>query len=446
MDVKHLLKSFFFSKKFFFAIAFIILLFILGYIFSAVFSVGKIVLLVFLFLCIIDFVLIFPAKEGIEADRKMADMLSNGDDNQITLTVRNNYNFKVKCKLIDELPVQLQIRNFSQHFDLPSQNKTDITFTIHPVKRGEYLFGQIHVFIRSRLGFLIKRYSFNEETVALVYPSILQMKKYEIFATTNRLNEIGIKKIRRIGMSLEFDQISKYTVGDDYRKINWKATARKQDIMVNRYRDQRSQPIYNVIDMGRAMKMPFNGMSLLDYAVNTCLILSNVALRKDDRVGLLTFSKNIESLLPADRRYSHILKILEILYNCNTDFLEPDFEKLYYTIEKKFNRRSLIVLYTNFETLSSLNRNLKYLRMITRKHSLLIIFFENTELNNFLQKKPETVEDIYIQTISEKFSYEKKRIRKELERNGIHTIYTTPDSLTISTINKYIELKARGII
>src|SRR5690606_40532545 len=113
-----------------------------------------------------------------------------------------------------------------------------------------------------------------------VYPSFRQMRKYELPAISNRLTEFGIKKIRRIGQNREFEQIKEYVVGDDYRTINWKATARRGTLMVNTYQDERAQQVYAVIDKGRTMKMPFEGMTLLDYDINASLVISNIAIRK----------------------------------------------------------------------------------------------------------------------------------------------------------------------
>jgi len=272
------------------------------------------------------------------------------------------------------------------------------------------------------------------------------MRKYELFAVSDRLVEAGIKRIRRVGHTMEFDQIRKYISGDDYRTINWKATARKAKMMVNQYQDERSQQIYSIIDMGRVMKMPFDGMTLLDYAINAGLVLSNVVIHKQDKAGIVTFSDKINSVLPASRQYGQMLKILETLYNQNTMFLESDYGRLYATLVQKIRQRSLIILFTNFETLSALQRQMKYLSRIARRHLLVTVFFKNTELKQLTGIKARTTEKLYIKTIAQKFAYEKRQISKELNRHGINNILTTPQDLTVDTLNKYLELKSRGSI
>ena len=272
------------------------------------------------------------------------------------------------------------------------------------------------------------------------------MSKFELYAISDRLTDIGIKKIRRIGHTLEFDQIREYVRGDDVRSINWKATARRTELMVNQYHDERSQQVYSVIDMGRTMKMPFDGLSLLDYAINTSLIISNIALQKHDKAGLITFSDKEGPKVPALKKQTHIYQIQEALYNLDTNFKESDFSSLYLSLRKHIRQRSLILLYTNFESLSAMHRQLPYLKSIAKDHLLVTIFFQNTELDALLNSRAETEEEIYTKVIAEKFSFEKKTIVQELNRLGIQTILTPPAELSVNTINKYLELKARGLI
>jgi uncharacterized protein (DUF58 family) len=245
---------------------------------------------------------------------------------------------------------------------------------------------------------------------------------------------------------MEFEQIKEYVPGDDFRTINWKATARKGDMMVNHYTDEKSQQIYCIINKGRMMKMPFKQLSLLDYAINASLVLSNVALLKQDKAGIITFSEEIGNVLPADRKATQMNAVLEVLYNQKTRYLESDFEKLYLQIRKTISQRSLLVLFTNFESMSALQRELPYLRKIARYHLLLVVFFENTEIKELITQEAADVQAVYIKTIAEKFTQEKRMIVKELQQYGILSILTAPENVTANTINKYLELKNRQAI
>jgi uncharacterized protein (DUF58 family) len=262
-------------------------------------------------------------------------------------------------------------------------------------------------------------------------------------AISNRLTDIGIKKIRRIGHSMEFEQVKAYVAGDDYRTINWKATARRGDLMVNSYTDEKSQHVYCIIDKSRAMRMPFEGLSLLDYAINASLVLSNVALLKEDKAGLITVGEKIGSVVPADRNYAQLNRILEVLYKEKTRYLETNMEALYTTTRRVLKQRSLVVFFTNYESLPALQRQLPFLRRIAKFHLLLVVFFENTELKTLGEQPAKDVEGIYIKTIAEKFAYDKKLMVKELASYGIQSILTAPQNLTINTVNRYLEIKAK---
>jgi uncharacterized protein (DUF58 family) len=272
------------------------------------------------------------------------------------------------------------------------------------------------------------------------------MRKYQLLATTDRLVEMGIKRIRRIGSTMEFDHIREYVRGDEYRHMNWKASAKHNKLMVNQYQEEKSQPIYSFIDTGRAMRMPFEGMTLLDYAINSTLVLSNAAILKQDRAGMLTFSADIGHHIPAERNNKQMRKISDMLYGIQTAFKETEFGKLYAFSKKHINKRSLLFIYTNFETLDGMKRQLPYLRMLNKSHVVVVVVFKNTELVALSKEEAHTTIAIYNKIIAEKFVYEKNLIIQELNRQGLQTIYTAPEDLSINSINKYLEIKARGLI
>jgi uncharacterized protein (DUF58 family) len=444
--MKSFYRSIYFSIRIYYAIAAELLLLIVSFLFPPVYWIAQLGLVILIALLVSDILILYRNASGFFAKRNTLDKLSNGDNNNIHLFLQNNYLFTGTITVIDELPFQFQARDLEFKLKMKPGEKKTLTYEVRPLKRGEYWFGAVHVYISSPIGLLQKRYSFSNDMNVPVYPSFIQMRKYELLAISNQLTTSGIKKIRKIGSNAEFDQVKEYVQGDEYRKINWRATARKNKLMVNQYQDEKSQAVYSVIDMGRVMRAPFEGMSLLDYSINASLVISNIALLKQDRAGIITFSHKVQSVLQAERRNGQLHKILELLYNQKTGYLESDFERLYINIKRKVNHRSLLLLYSNFESMSSMERQLKYLRKLAKEHLLVVIFFENTELTDFIHKPVQTTEDLYNKVTAEKFAYEKKLIVKELEKHGIHSILTDPKKLSVNTINKYMELKARGLI
>ncbi len=434
------------SNLFFQVLAGIVLAFVIGYFVPGFGALSELLLLGFVLIFGIDLLYVFQKKKPISASRIVPQRLSNGDENNIQLSITNRLPSSVRAEIIDEIPHQFQIRDFNIQADLPADEQKTFSYKLRPTQRGEYDFGNINVFLQSKIGWVRRKVSIPAEQSVPVYPSFIQMRKFEMYAISNRLTDIGIKKIRRVGHTMEFDQIKEYVRGDDVRSINWKATARANNLMVNQYQDERSQNVINVVDMGRVMKMPFDGLHLLDYAINTALVISNIALLKEDKAGLVTFSNNDSVVVKPEKKRTHIQRIQEALYSLETNFMESNYERLLTALHQHMNQRSLVLLYTNFETFSAMERQLPYLQRIARNHLLVTIFFENTEMTSLLREKPENIGQIYTKTIAEKFAYEKKQIVKALNQRGIQTILTPPKDLSVNAINKYLELKARGLI
>ena len=440
------LKSLYIHKQLYIYLALASACFLISYWAEPLFSVAWVLVVIIFVLVLVDLLLLYQPKNAINARRLLPDKFSNSDNNPVPITLTNKYNFKTYIDVIDELPVQFQKRDFGYQITLNPNQNHDFDYMVRPVDRGEYYFGYLNIYVSSVLKIVKRKYQFQQDQMVMVYPSIIQMQKYDFLAISNSLTQIGLKKIRRIGHTSEFEQIKEYVNGDDFRTVNWKATAKHGELMVNQYQDEKSQPIYSIIDTGRVMKMPFNGLKLLDYAINSTLAFSNVALKKHDKVGMLSFSKKIESFLPAIHKITYLNRILETLYNIDTQFYDSDFGLLYAQLKRKVTHRSLILLYTNFEHLSALKRQMPYLQATSKKHMLVVILFKNTELEKITTTNAEDLQSIYHKTIAEKFDFEKRLMVKELQKHGIQSILTAPENLTINTINKYLEIKARGLL
>ena len=395
---------------------------------------------------LLDVFLLFGNKHGVLAQRILPEKLSNGDTNTIKIEVQNQYFFKIAIKIIDEIPFQFQVRDFMLKRKIAPANNTFLQYHLHPKERGEYLFGNLNIFVESPLGLVSRRYALSKDEMLKSYPSFVHLRKYELMALQNEFMMGGLKKIRKLGHTLEFEQIKEYVPGDDIRTINWKATSKQNKLMINQYQDEKSQKIYLLIDKGRTMQMPFNEMSLLDYSINATMALSHIILKKGDRAGMMTFAKKMENKIAADNKSGQLKRISEALYNIQTDFWESDYNRLYQDVKTNISQRSLVVLFTNFETLDGLQRQLKYLRAIAKNHLLLVVFFKNSELQNMMQKPSANLEEMYDKIIAEKFDFEKKLIIQELKKYGILSLYTLPENLSLEVINQYLEIKARGLI
>lgn len=440
------MKNLYINTRFFYVLIGVGILYVFAFFFPFLMWAAHIALLLCFLAVMVDALFVFNKNKGISAQRILPEKLSNGDENPVKIDIKNNYDFKISVKVIDEIPFQFQKRDFLIEKQIFPGRNTFFQYILEPKERGEYNFGSLNVYVSSPLGFVSKRFNFQKDANLPSYPSFIHLRKYELMAIQSEFLLGGIKKIRKLGHTMEFEQIKEYVPGDDIRTINWKATSKTNRLMVNQFQDEKSQRIFMLIDTGRTMKMPFKGFSLLDYSINATMALSHIILKKGDRAGMMTFSKKTENKIAAENKSGQLRKISEALYNIKTDFFESDFNRLYQDVKYSLNQRSLILLFTNFETLDGLNRQLKYLRGIAKNHLLVVVFFKNSELQTLINKNPENMQEIYDEIIAEKFEFEKKLIIQELRKYGIYTVYTLPENLNIDVINKYLEIKARGIL
>ena len=441
-----MLKNLFLTRRFFVAFGIVIVLFIVSYSFGWLMAVAQTTLVVVCGIVLADVILLFNAKTRLSAVRRTPKLMSLGDENRIVLDIENRSFNALTVNIVDEIPMQFQKRDFDMSLKMAADEARRTYYDLTPTERGVYNFGDINLFATSFLGLVERRFVSEAAEAVPVYPSVIQMKNYELKAFRQISHQTGIKKIRRLGHSYEFEQIKNYVAGDDFRTINWKASSRRAVLMVNQYEDERSQQVYCVIDKSRVMRMPFGGLTLMDHSINAALVISNIILKKKDKAGLLSFSDKIGSTLAADNSPNQLGKILNELYREKEGKGEASYELLYYAARNLIKGRSLLLLFTNFESQFALERVLPTLRLLNNLHLLVVVFFVNTEIEDFAKGEAATTEDIFHQTIAQKFRDDKTQMVQKLRQYGIQTILTRPEDLNINTINKYLELKSRGLI
>jgi len=444
--MKNFFQNLFLRSKLFLYGGVPVVFFILGFVYFFFYVLAFIALLLVLALLITDVLLLFRKDISISCTRKLPLILSLSDNNTIELSVTNNSILKLLITINEELPKQFQERNFVMEMNLIPRESKVHQYKLRPVTRGEYFFGNTIIYLSSLIGLAERRIVIKNATMIPVFPSIIQMKNMELRAFSKISMFRGIRKLRRFGHSYEFEQIRNYVTGDDYRSINWKSTGKRGSLMVNQYEDEKAQQVYFILDKSRVMRSTFNELTLLDYSINTTLAMSNIILRKDDKAGLISFSTTIDTFVKADKSVVQLRKILNKLYAEKENKLEANYELLYSSIRKTIPVRSLLVLFTNFESTYGLERVLPVLRKLSKQHLLLVVFFENNELIQYSQESSQTIKEIYFRMVAEKTVDEKEQIFHMLNLYGIQAIRTIPENLTIGVINKYLEFKSRGMI
>lgn len=434
------------APVFYLGSGFTIVVYLSGFMVPFLMVVANLMLMILILALVTDGLICYRRSTPVIGYRFVSERLSLGDQNEIKIVLEPTLQTTTSIILFDEIPVQLPYRDLKLKTRIHPGKPLSWSYTIYPTERGEYQFGNLILLVEGPFRMVRQRVVTGSPCTVAVYPSFLQMKKYELLAVSGFSRESGLRKFRRIGHSLEFEQIRAYVPGDDVRTLNWKSTARARQLMVNQFQDERSQSVYAMIDMGRTMQRAFNGLTYLDHSINATLALLNIVMKKDDRAGLITFSNSIHQLITAEKKPGHLHKIMQALYNQQTKFHEPDYEALIQELQRNIPNRSLLLLFSNPETLQSLNRHLHALQMMARRHVVVVIFFTNTELESVHENPTHTKTDAYRKALAEMLELEKHQIVSVLRQYGLYPLLTSPKSLTIDAINQYLELKSRGII
>ena len=417
----------------------------LGLFWAPLMAVGLVLATAVLAAAVAEYVVLGRAGQDLRASRTVEPRLSLGDENVVRVQVVHSGSVPLEGYLVEELPVQFEERDFRQDVALGAGETKLLTYRLRPTERGRYAFGRSLLMVRTRLGLVARRYAFGPEaeTVA-VYPSILQMRRQAL--RVNQLLRRGgsTRRQRQLGRSYEFDQIKTYVAGDDYRQLNWKATARTGQLMANTYVEERSQQIVALLDTSRTMLSPFDGLSLLDYSINSALALLNVALLRGDRVGLVGFDKQVQSRLAPGNRPEQMMRVLELLYGQRPTDYEPDYDALGQYVQRWVKGRSLLMLYTNFDTLVSLERSLPALRRLSRQHLLVVVMFVNVEVGALADEVPRSLEAAYLATVAAEYEASQSQLASTLTQNGIAVLRTRPQDLTADAVTNYLAIKRGG--
>lgn len=439
-----MIRSLFISGRFFRAAIGLILFWLGAFLWPFLFVPAMVCTFIFWGYALWDIIRLYGTH--LEGERNCADRFSNGDLNPVRLTLENRSSKAVDVRIIEEFPEQFQIRNHQWFIRLGPNIRRSYEYELRPVKRGRYQFGHLWLYARYSYGWFERRFQAASFREVAVYPSFHQLKSNQFLAFHRNTLTTGAKKRKRLGLSSEFEQIKNYIPGDDVRHINWKATARKGSLMLNQYRDEKTQQLICMVDKGRRMELPFHEMSLLDYAINASLAISDIALRSEDRVGLLTYGAKLSSWVAPEKGIRHLQRIQEVLYHQKTDFTESNIEKATAWVNRKAYERSLILYFNNYTSLLSLERDLDYLRALSRRHLLVVVLFKNRPLEGRAMQAPKTTREVYHQVVAEQLVQEQQLMVRKLRRMGILSILTHPEDLNIALINRYLEVKKELLV
>lgn len=395
-------------------------------------------------LLIIDY-FISPEESSIEVERLGDEKLSIYEKETISFSIYNKNNYEIYIEIKDEMPeFYFEASKKVMKGKVPPHEKRIFQYVVEPKKRGAFTFKNVYIKYEGKLKLCMKMFKLNLERDYKVYPNIKNLRKYRLTITNNRNLKEGQRNLKMLGKGTSFESLREYVPGDEYRKINWKATARGQRPIVNQYEPEKNQHVYIFVDSGRPMSYTVRGNRKLDFAINTSLVLSDVVNQNGDKSALLLFNTEVNNMIMPGKGSGHRNKILEALYHIESTNQTSNYDEAFYYFKKNERHRSIIFLFTDFETVEEAENMLKVLPIISKNNLVVIILIKNESIENIASSRINNTEDLFNKGVALELIDERKKIISLLNRKGVLCIECEAEKLEYTAVNKYIQVKNKS--
>jgi len=387
-----------------------------------------------------------PSASDIAAARRVADRLSLGAENLVVVAVENGSNRMLRGMLRDVPPPEFGCGEAQSLIRVERREVGTFRYHVKPSARGRYGFGDVHLRLNGRLGLVAGQLRIPAARSVEVYPNVKAVGTYQLLARRGALLEMGIKAMPTSGRGTSFESLRDYQPDDEYRFIDWKATARAGKPITQVHEVERAQNVIIALDAGRMMTPQLEGIAKLDRAINAALMMAYVALASGDNVGLLVFGRRIQRYLAPERGRRQLRAVLEALHTVEAEMSEPDYLHALRYLAAKVRRRSLIVLFTDLFSREASRRMLTALTTLHPRHLALCVTLRDPALENLLRVRPATSTDVYIQAVGEQLLLDREDARRALLSRGALVLDAPAGEFSVSAVNKYLEVKTAGLL
>lgn len=384
---------------------------------------------------------------AFQFERILDDRFSMGAENHVRIKAVNRANRPITFIIKDEYPPKMELMSPREaRLTIPEHHSRTWSYSVYPNARGDYEFGNIAVRYRGRLDLVWRQASVPATHNVKVYPNIEEAKKNELYAHRNRDLRLGQRRTRIRGQGGEFESLRDFVIGDEVRHIAWAASGRRGKLITRQYAVERSQNIMIMLDAGRLMTARIGNLSKLDHAINATLSIAFVASSGGDNVGLLTFSRRVISFLPPRRGREQVNRIMEALYNVEPQMIEPSYARAFNYLSSNWRRRSLVIVLTDLVDRDASAELLSHAARLVPRHLLLIVTIGDTDLRLLVRKPPVTTADVYSQGVAEDLLRQREEALSQIHQLGGLALDVPAGNLAFSLVNKYLDIKERGLL
>jgi len=379
-----------------------------------------------------------------EVTRLHDTKLSLGAENPIRVKVRSLRRRSTTFWLRDEPPDGFRVSERVLAGEVGPRRTWEGVYYVRPLRRGDYGFGNLTLRWLGPMGLMMRQATIQAAAPVKVYPNLIDVRRYDLLLRRNRLQELGLRNTRLFGEGTEFERLRDYLPDDDFRRIDWKATARRNRPVTIEYQTERSQTLIAVMDTGRMMQSPIADIAKLDYVINAVLLLGYVATGVGDKIGMMTFADDVQQYLAPRQGRGQFYQMLERLYGVEAQPVEPDYRRALGYLALKQRKRSLIVIFTDLSGGLTMDSLVAHMPTLARRGLPLVVTISDPDVYAAARQFPKNSLAVYQRAMAARLLDERRLALDTLRRKGVLTLDVPANQLSWSVINRYLELKGRG--
>jgi uncharacterized protein (DUF58 family) len=417
------------------------------------FAVAIVVTLLSALLVIID-ALAVPGPSLVRLKRDVPETLGLGHEAEVRLEIGIDWPLALDVEVHDALarsivhaaPRDAVLPWFAGRIRLASRGSGELGYPIRGIARGVHELGVVALRIRGPLGLARRTLEFRPADRIAVVPSIAGVRRFRLLALQHRLREAGVRTIRRRGEGSSFSNLRDYVEGDDPRRVDWKATARRGKLISREYSVEQGQTIMIVIDAGRMMTQLSDGVARFEHALAAATVLADVAIRSGDLVGLLAFNDEVRAFVPPARGGFTLARIRDAMVPLEATVSEPDYASAFRTLAARMRKRSLIVLFTDVVDPRSSRALIAHTARTASRHLPLVVALQNQALATAALPRDAGENDFYESAAAEELLLEREDALTRMRRAGASVLDVAPRNMTAAVINRYLAIKSRSAL
>lgn len=398
---------------------------------------------VIVFLALVD--LAFVLRPLVEVERALPETLSLARPVNVELVVKNRARRRLKIQVNDAVFPEAQTEGMPVTIDVGARQVRRGAYRLKAMARGVRILGDHVVRYTSPVGFWIRQLRLPASNELRVYPDVQAVRHYELLARQNR-DQFSSRLSKMRGGDTEFERLRDYLPDDDFRRIDWKATARRRKLTTREYQLEKNQNVVFMLDCGRLMTAVWDGLTALDYALNATLMLSHVAIRRGDLVGLVAFDEKVKRLVKPAGGISASNRIIQSTFNLFPQMVESDYETAFRTLRQHVRKRTLVVFICHAIDDATARRIQRLCRELLPQHLPLCVMLKDREIEERAQTAGQTPEEVCTQAAAAEVLLWRDRIITEMQRGGVMVLDVLHKQLTGALVSRYLEVKARGLI